>query len=249
MIRMHPPRSLALFVPPLAATLVLAVIGPFGTFTALAFPARLAFWAAIVPLNWLQTELVARWLSGRLKGAAMPVAASLLSAAPATAEVMVLVRWMEVEQTLGPASLYGVVAVLTVAISMVVWLIRRPPPLLAPADAAAPCPTPDTPFLRRIPPRLGRELLCLGTEDHYLRVYTPLGDDLILMRMRDAEDELAGMEGLRVHRSWWVARDAVRAIRRDGDRLALDLINGLSVPVSRANVAAVRAAGWRDISP
>ncbi len=34
-----------------------------------------------------------------------------------------------------------------------------------------------------------------------------------------------------------------RATRRDGDRLLLDLTNGLEVPVSRSYVASVRRAG------
>lgn len=48
-------------------------------------------------------------------------------------------------------------------------------------------------------------------EDRYLRIHTDGGSDLILMRLRDAVGELAGADGLQVHRSFWVARAAVRA--------------------------------------
>ena len=100
-------------------------------------------------------------------------------------------------------------------------------------------------FLDRLPQRLGRELLCVRTEDHYLRVTTPLGDDLILMRMADAEMELAGADGLRVHRSWWVARAAVAQVERlAGNKMVLVLRSGLRVPVSRTYLGSVRAAGW-----
>jgi DNA-binding LytR/AlgR family response regulator len=64
------------------------------------------------------------------------------------------------------------------------------------------------------------------------------------MRMRDAIDELEGVRGLQVHRSWWVANDAVERVERDGDRLRLRLVNGLVVPVARSQTGAVKAQGW-----
>ena len=53
------------------------------------------------------------------------------------------------------------------------------------------------------------------------------------MRLSDALDELQGLEDAQTHRSWWVARDAVRDVAR-GDGLAtLTLDGGIAVPVSR----------------
>jgi hypothetical protein len=127
---------------------------------------------------------------------------------------------------------------------------------IAAAASAAPSPTPSgpveptpepprvAPFLARLPPRLGRDLLCLEMEDHYVRAHTALGSDLILMRMRDAVAELDGVEGLQTHRSWWVARAAVEDWSREGSAVRVKLRNGLVVPVARAAVPEVRAAGW-----
>ena len=81
-------------------------------------------------------------------------------------------------------------------------------------------------------------------EDHYLRVHTALGSDLILLRMRDAVSELDGLEGVLVHRSWWVARSAVRAVERDGRSLRLILPDGLVAPVARTMVPVLKNAGW-----
>ncbi|MDP1910079.1 MAG: LytTR family DNA-binding domain-containing protein, partial [Hyphomicrobium sp.] len=67
---------------------------------------------------------------------------------------------------------------------------------------------------------------------------------LILLRMRDAEAELTGVDGLRIHRSWWVARSAVEKVLRDGRGYKLRLTNGLEPPVARDRVAALKAAGW-----
>ena len=101
-----------------------------------------------------------------------------------------------------------------------------------------------TRFFDRLPPELGTELLALEMEDHYVRAHTALGSDLVLMRLRDAMAELDGIEGMHVHRSWWVARHAVSEVKRDGRNLRLVLENGLEAPVSRANVQPLKEAGW-----
>jgi hypothetical protein len=106
----------------------------------------------------------------------------------------------------------------------------------AATDAAA--------FLNRLPPRLGRELLCLQMEDHYVRAHTALGSDLLLLPLKDAVAEVGGIEGMQVHRSWWVARGAVERVIEDGRNLRLGLTGGLEAPVSRSAVASLRAAGW-----
>ena len=81
-------------------------------------------------------------------------------------------------------------------------------------------------------------------EDHYVRAHTVLGSELILLRMRDAVGELEGIDGAQVHRSWWVARDAVEDVKRDGRNLRLVLPGGLEAPVSRARVVELKEAGW-----
>ena len=100
-------------------------------------------------------------------------------------------------------------------------------------------------FLDRLPPRLrGATLHAVQAEDHYLRLHTDRGSDLILMRLSDAVAELEGLEGARTHRSWWVARDAVRGATRGDGRATLTLEGGVAAPVSRRYARALRAAGW-----
>ena len=103
---------------------------------------------------------------------------------------------------------------------------------------------PEIRFLDRLPPALGTELLALEMEDHYVRAHTPLGSELVLLRMRDAVAELEGLDGAQVHRSWWVARGAVEDVRREGRNVRLVLEHGLEAPVSRANVQVLKDAGW-----
>lgn len=88
------------------------------------------------------------------------------------------------------------------------------------------------------------EILCLQMEDHYVRVHTAGGSRLVLTTLSQALQALDGAQGLRTHRSWWVARRAVASAVLDSRNLRLELTNGLTVPVARSAVAAVRSAGW-----
>jgi hypothetical protein len=111
-----------------------------------------------------------------------------------------------------------------------------------PAAAAPPAPPK---FLERIPLKLrGGELWAVEAEDHYLRLHTSRGQDLILMRLADAVDELEGIEGAQVHRSWWVARDAIADARRGDGRAMLTLKDGSEVPVSRTYARVLRDRNW-----
>jgi DNA-binding LytR/AlgR family response regulator len=82
-------------------------------------------------------------------------------------------------------------------------------------------------------------------EDHHVRAYTAVGSSLYFAAMRDVVDQL-GPRGLQVHRSWWVAHDAVAGWTGDARGVELDLTTGLKVPVARSRIAAIRAAGWLD---
>jgi hypothetical protein len=100
-------------------------------------------------------------------------------------------------------------------------------------------------FLERLPAKLrGASVWAVEAEDHYLRLHTSKGQDLILMRLADAVAELDGIEGLQVHRSWWVARDAVADIARGDGRATLTLQDGSQVPVSRTYAKVLREKGW-----
>jgi DNA-binding LytR/AlgR family response regulator len=100
-------------------------------------------------------------------------------------------------------------------------------------------------FIERLPPRLRRaRLIAVQAEDHYLRVHTDHGSDLILMRLSDALEELEGLEGAQTHRSWWVAKDAVQDASRGDGRATLTLDGDVSAPVSRRYAKALREAGW-----
>ncbi len=119
--------------------------------------------------------------------------------------------------------------------------IRRAADEIQVADVAPA--TAEPLFMARVPAKLGKELLAIVAEQHYLRVVTNLGSCLVLYRMSDAVSELARSPGLQVHRSYWVQRDAVIAVERGRGGPVLVLKNGMKVPVSRSLRHAVRKAG------
>ena len=140
---------------------------------------------------------------------------------------------------------YVAPSVLTVDIAVVIlaWLVRRAyrKPAAAPASDKAPPPA----IRDRLPPRLARaELQAVQAEDHYLRIHTSAGQELILMRFADALEALKDCDGLRVHRSWWVARGAVQEARWRRGRGELQIKDGVRVPVSSSHAAQVKAVDW-----
>ncbi len=112
--------------------------------------------------------------------------------------------------------------------------------------STSPAPTPGVSapsVLDRLPARIGRNVLALQAEDHYVRVYTDRGSALVLARLSDAIESLQDLDGIRVHRSWWARKDAVERVTVQGKGLLLTLSNGVQVPVSQAYKALVRQAG------
>lgn len=98
-------------------------------------------------------------------------------------------------------------------------------------------------FLRKANPSIGHDVIALEAQEHYLKVYTALGDDLVMYRMRDAVSDLKNWPGIRVHRSYWVATSAIKAVEKTGRTLKLRLSNDLEVPVSQSYRGVVEHAG------
>ncbi|KAA0686975.1 LytTR family DNA-binding domain-containing protein [Azospirillum brasilense] len=252
----------------LGAALVLALLGPFGTFVDLTLTQRLAYWISLIGLGGLAFELLTLAATRLLRERPEAWRSMLVGVTLAVASLMTLtvallektLRGLDFLRPLGLAELFVYVVLVTLLVSAIpVWLELRDRGLLAgpaalpspPLPDNAPAPPAEPAFLARLPARLGRDLLALEMEDHYVRVHTEAGSDLILMRLRDAIAELAGLDGMQVHRSHWVAAAAVAGVERKPDgKLVLVLRNGRRVPVSRSYLtevrAAARAAGWAE---
>ncbi|GAA4712974.1 LytTR family DNA-binding domain-containing protein [Sphingomonas lutea] len=243
------PRALAGELALLAViALILAALGPFGSFELGGFGARLEYWMPAAFLGYAifrPISLLVLAAGERLGLGAMPalLIAVAIAAFPASAAMLWLggvrfghaIRLEVLMQLYFQVSLIGA---LIGAVFVLLWPARPAPAEPARAQPQAP---PPAPFLDRLPGHWNGQLNALQMEDHYVRAHGPGGQSvLILMRMADAERELGAADGLRVHRSWWVARDAVIGRARDGRSLRLRLDGGLEAPVARDRAAAVR---------
>lgn len=229
-------------------------LGPFDTFSELAPAARYAYWIGLTLLMWVQIaaamHLLRDWLDA-WHWLPRTLLAAAIGAVPTAFEVAWAEGLLRVARDLtlaDVARIYGDVALLAVTLALPLEPIdglRLLPPRGrrdGPAPTAAPVAGAD-PLVAALPPERRGALLALEAEDHYLRIHTDRGSALVHRRFGDALAEVAGLDGLRVHRSWWVARGAIDAVERDGDRLTLRLRGGPAVPVSRTYALAVREAG------
>lgn len=242
--------------------LFMGIIGPFGSIS-LPLPVRLLSWLAfayigyacyrpLAPLvDWAERTLdlprIGLWVAGVVI-ATIPMTVAVLAVGNPQAPF----RWPGLEIAL---TSYFYVLVVGGAVTLLFNIIEMKFPgkgaaADAPEDAPAPAPAPipeqqpANPLLDQLPPALGSDVIALEMEDHYVRVHTALGSELVLMRLRDAMAHVAHIEGAQVHRSWWVARLAVEDVSREGRNVRLLLAGGLEAPVSRAQVSELKDTGW-----
>ncbi len=114
-----------------------------------------------------------------------------------------------------------------------------PPTETAPIEAAPLRPR----LLARVEPGLQGALLSISVRDHYVDVTTSQGRASLLMRFSDAIAETEGVDGVQVHRSHWVAWQAVEGVVRTEGKLFVTLAQGGRLPVSRNHRAKLEARG------
>lgn len=219
-------------------SIVVGMAGPFGTFVDLGLPERLAYWSLAVTgtffLAGLSLSVTDGLLARRRPGAAIRLG---IGAAIAGAPIAGFVLGLGYLFGLGGSDV-AVVYANSVAICFGVSLVFL---LCGERRVAAPPPPPT--ILGRLPPAKRGHLIRLFVCDHYVEIVTDKGRGLALMRLMDAIAETPPEPGLRVHRSHWVAVQAVTGCRRSQGRLFLKTLDGACVPVSRNALKQVREAG------
>ena len=240
---------------------ILALLGPFGSYEK-PLELRLIYWVGLALAGYACYSPISALVVHFGKRIDLPetglwVAAVLIATAPMTAIAWSLGfvgRDFMMPRLDQAFQAYLSVLVIGAGVTVLFHILDRKPKLRrsdagtqrSPTPAAAPPDDTETSvrFIDRLPPELGTSLIALEMEDHYVRAHTTLGSELLLMRMRDAMLELDGLAGEQVHRSWWVARDAVTGVKRDGRNVRLELEGGLEAPVARARLAELKQAGW-----
>jgi hypothetical protein len=241
------PAFLQSYLRPLVVAVVagafLALIGALNT-GGMPLASRLAYWIGLSVLGALLGTTVAQLIGKLWPGLGSTWWRALVIVAVLTPLFTVLV-WLAGGRSPPTqrvvATYFGVTLLMTSGMTALMTLATR----RSVETHAAPPEAPPPRFLDRLPPRLrGGEIYAVEAEDQYLRLHTSKGQDLILLRLSDAVAELEGIEGAQTHRSWWVAKAAVRDAKRGDGRAVLTLASGVEAPVSRAYARTLREAGW-----
>lgn len=231
---------------------VLGAVGPFGSFFNDVLIVRVGYWLALSLFSGLLIGFAVRWaapVARRRQVSAWlwvpAMAAGLTLVAAPVARLIAVALWPRLPEHVGWMEWLGQAFLLELAFLSIYVTVRS-----RMASTPATPPAGDPTILKQLPPRLGRDVLCLQMEDHYVRIHTPRGSTLVLSPLRRAIEAVGELEGLQVHRSWWVARHAVESVAYEGRKLRLRLTGGIEAPVARNQVARLKAAGWlgEDVS-
>ncbi|MCB2080474.1 MAG: LytTR family transcriptional regulator DNA-binding domain-containing protein [Novosphingobium sp.] len=243
--------------------LVVAMLGPFGTYTQSTFGVRLVGWTLLLLAAYvlIRPAVVAlrklAYLTG-LPATAVTVSGVMLLSAPLTMVWRMIGKneFSAVEGYLGlmPFSVFCALAVLAVA----TWSRDANRRLDASQDdkesATLPVAMQETEpehdvsiqpaLLMRLSQDFRSPILALESEDHYVRVHGEHGSELVLVRLRDAIAEMDGVPGEQVHRSWWIAKAGIANFEPAGRSWKIYLSNGIDVTVARDSVPRLQQSGF-----
>jgi len=237
-------RDVAVWV---AISAFLAFINPYGATVGMSALLAFGYWFSLILVGTVGGEATEALVERVWPSAPQWVALLLIALASALAVSTCLITYYNLSQAGSvPFSFYprifGLVFIISLAITGIHQLRSNLDEAVEAAEAVEA--DPAAAFLERLPIKYrGAALYAVSSEDHYLRIHTDRGEELILMRLADAMRELSGAEGLQTHRSWWVAVDGVQESERDNGKLALILKSGAKAPVSRTFAGAVKAKG------
>lgn len=224
---------------------LLGLMGPFGSFFNDGPLVRIAYWAGSLACGMALIGVLARLIGEAARRLGWPywamiplivLVGSFVQGAPL--RLVAIALWPQIADAVSPLAWYGQCVAITTPLVLAYYFIRVRPlthararEALVPKSAPSPAADPGA-------------VLYLKMEDHYVRVRTQHGSQLEMGPLSRVTAGLSGVEGLQVHRSWWVARRAIQGVERDGRNLRLRLVDGQTAPVSRASVAKLREAGW-----
>lgn len=222
---------------------LIGLAGPFGTYDAMSMPLRTAYWIAVVTTTFWIGYLVSFAVATSAEGSGIGAPLSLgIGALAASLPVTVWLAGLHMAVFATPfwteaLRLLPYVTVFSLVVAAIAEAMDTSEVVSAPHKTL----TPEPAWLDQLPGHLGRELISLHAQDHYVMVETKRGQALIRTTLRDAAIDL-GDYGVRLHRSWWVARDEIKAYRYRNGAPVVILQNGRELPVGRTYRRTVKDA-------
>lgn len=243
-----------------AIVLIFAITGPYGTFVRLMPGARLGYWLVLQAMAWsiaIPFSVAADILLRKRMASmfARMMAGSIIAALPIGFGIgLVNLAFFGTVPTLASSLHESLRSIpLCFLFCLLTYLTMRQQIAIAaegPTGGQPTTPVAKTseikdppsqpPILSRLKPANRGALIRLAVRDHYTEVVTSRGRELVLLRFGDALREIGDTEGLRLHRSHWIAADHVAGLKRDNGKLFVVTRDGLEMPVSRPYADAVR---------
>lgn len=224
--------------------LILGISGPFQTFQYFAFGPRLAYWAVMGVMTFGVGSFFATWAStaagnfgfGKIAKFVFTGFVSGLAVAICVIAINILAMgnfyFDDLENMLKIA---GYSIGISVAIVGLFSLFHD--------EEAKQNSSQPARILSRLPVEKRGVLISMSVQDHYVEVVTSRGKHLTLVRLSDAIHETEGTSGMQIHRSHWVAFDAIKSVtRQNGKTILLTTGNG-ELPVSRSYIKSLKEAG------
>ncbi|WP_281983687.1 LytTR family DNA-binding domain-containing protein [Thalassorhabdomicrobium marinisediminis] len=227
-------------------SVIIALSGPFNTYGALSFGARLAYWAFVIGLSVMAAfgfRVAWRMLRKRKGDAAedlLVVLALALAVGPFTA-VLNPVIWPQE----GPRVGWHTISLFAFLIGLAATIVRR-----AIQQELAGNPDRRDRLLDRIDAPDGARLGRVSSDNHHIRIRLVSGEEYrILMRLRDAVADIDREPGFCVHRSHWVALSQIEGVAEANGREVVKLVCGTELPVGpkyRPNLAKIQPVSDED---
>jgi len=249
-IREYPGKFLTILW--IISSVIIAFLGPFGTFENFSFLERLSNWSFAIGMSIVIGLVVNRAVQMVLGPdrnrflydlIAFPAFMALYVPMLYTHVTLYPLVTIELPLSFIASGVFCVgIGLIALRELMGLYLDQHP---LPEAAAQAPDAQPEAPqeaetapltLMARLPEAVRGDLITISGANHYVEVRTARGDAQLLLRFSDAMREIGSEPGLQVHRSHWVADRAVSGLVRENGRFVVLMRCGNRVPVARSQV-------------
>ncbi|KAB2659517.1 response regulator transcription factor [Brucella tritici] len=232
--------------------LVFTITGPFGTDLSMPVAVRFFYWLSVQFAGWATAIIFSVLADAFLEPVARHAFARMMTGAVVAALPIGL--WVAVidwgfsgrAPTTAAILANAVIALpLSALFCILAYMTLRRDLEAVPRNVSESSP----PLLTRLKPDNRGAILRLSAEDHYTRVVTSRGQELVLLRFSDAVKEVGATSGLQIHRSHWIADRYVAGLRKANGGFSLLTNDGDLLPISRASQKSARERFGSVIKP
>lgn len=213
-----------------STSVVVALAGPFGTFGARPFWWGLSYWASLIGVAIVLAVCIRvffRFFVHGLKAWVEDVAVAVILSLVFGPMVLLINRSLTAEQA--PGGL-GVVLCIAVVFVVAISTIALRHALINGSNVQAEAE--QDRLLQRLDVAADVRIKAVSSDNHHVMILTNDGQShRLLMRLRDAIDEIDREVGFCIHRSHWVATHAIERLHQRGSKESVELSCGAHLPV------------------